>query len=59
MCTSMGPSYNWTPPKNVIKGNHRLFIIGAYEICCNLYELSKVRCFGLVDLIKQSFVKES
>ncbi len=55
----MGLSYNWTPPKNIIKGNHRLFIIGAYEIGCNLYELLKVMCFGLVDLIEQSFVMES
>jgi hypothetical protein len=48
VCTLMWSSYNWTPPKNIIKWNHRLFIIGAYEIWCNLYELSKVTCFGVV-----------
>ncbi len=41
----MAPSYNWTPPKIIIKGNHRLFIIGIYEIWCKLYKLPKVMCF--------------
>jgi len=29
------------PPYNVIEGSHRLFLVGAYEIWCNSYELPK------------------
>jgi hypothetical protein len=39
--------------KNVIKGSHGLFIVGAYEIWCILYELSKMMCLKPVDLVNQ------
>jgi hypothetical protein len=34
---------------NVSKGSHRLFIVGAYEIWCILYELLKMMCFEPID----------
>ncbi len=51
LCTPWGPVIG-LHLKNVTKGNHRLFADGAYE-------LLEVMCFGLVDLIKWSFIKES
>jgi hypothetical protein len=59
VCTLMGLHIIELHMKNVTKGNHRLFIVGSYEIWCNLYELSKMTCCELVDLIKSNFIKES
>jgi hypothetical protein len=38
--------------KNVIEGNHRLFVVGPNEIWCNSYKLLEVTSFVLADLIK-------
>jgi hypothetical protein len=43
---------------NAIESNHKHFII-VYEIWCNLYDLSKMKCFRLVNFIKLNIVKES
>ncbi len=33
--------------KNVIKGNHKWFVIARYGIWCNLHDLSKMTCFNV------------
>jgi hypothetical protein len=55
--TLMGLPYNWITPKKCYWRAIRQFVIVRYGIWCNLHDLSKMTCFGLVDFIKTQFCK--
>jgi len=42
-----------------IKGSHRQFVVATYGVWCNLHDLSKTTCSGLVNCIKPDFASES